>query len=1066
MQLAQASCSINNDPMHAKRRDKIAAWELMNLQVSVVKPDGTPAAGTLKVKNVSEKLFYGDDNLPEEREFRFDGTSAAPVSIPVYVGHEYDLTTSFDVVGGPAIQSTIKALPHDKGKKMIYDPYTETVTQDLPEGETGGEIVFVTDQPQTPYNLRAATLPDVFTLTWDWVPPSADYQLQYFKVYRGSEEIGTVTQQQMDNIPRVLVENACYLYKVAAVDVNGVQTELSPGIQVLPVFTEEEQRYFTWKSKYFGAAPMLANQDPDQDGLTNWEEFLLGSNPTVAPTEDPKAGLTNIVPGLHVKYYDGKFAVLPDFSKLTSFKQEVLQNFSFSTYSTILNSGASDYIGMVLEGYFDVPVSGKYRFYLTSSDGSRLFINGVEIINNDRTHSALEMRNSIFLNKGTNAIKIEYCDYTSIAVLALDWSGPEMERTDITSSVWYTDEDNAVFAEVLAWQKDRDLDGIRDVLEKQYGTDFNKADSDGDGINDGDEVFKYHTDPTKTDTDGDGVSDYEEINMSNSDALTPDMYLDTLESVQKIKGADYKSYVGSWRKVNNSYVHAQDRRGSISYEIDLPKAYIYRLRLNVQEYYPVTREANIQLYVDGAYVGKRLVSLNRTTAEDVFFYLPWLTAGKHDIKVYWDNYLSCSSLKINELEVQKIEGPDSNQNNIADWIDSSLNKTCTVTIPASSKVSPVFIEGKNGAYLNSTAITVNGKPSANANENSWKQPWSDGTTIQWLPVGTPETELTGLNTVSPQALHGAGDSWYANIPLYPHSSNGNGGGLTNINVSLQSGGKIISGNVVWSQTNVIQEDESTIKLRKGDSLLLNAFPTGASGGQYQITCNEQTYTGDINSPKVIAFNDSGTFTVNAQYTAADNSTSSGSITVKVIDYAFHDAEPACWVARPRSWDIPKYGEDVAIEFDSRFDYVEKSSVVLANDKRYELTIDENKDRYVVARLGKDGPVVASKRVRGFEIISSNKTYVRQVEEYEDGTKLYEMLVVGTPVTPSVQLKLNIFVAGVLFDDGTTQKIINASDFDQTGQTRVYFIYPPETKTSVCHTLRAYQDNKYIGVRYE
>ena len=38
-------------------------------------------------------------------------------------------------------------------------------------------------------------------------------------------------------------------------------------------------------------------------------------------------------------------------------------------------------------------------------------------------------------------------------------------------------------------------------------TDPMKADSDGDGLNDYDEVITYHTDPLKADSDGDGLSD-------------------------------------------------------------------------------------------------------------------------------------------------------------------------------------------------------------------------------------------------------------------------------------------------------------------------------------------------------------------------------------------------------------------------------------------------------------------------------------------------------------------------------------------------------------------------------
>ncbi|MCX6780146.1 MAG: hypothetical protein NT034_03135 [Candidatus Magasanikbacteria bacterium] len=58
---------------------------------------------------------------------------------------------------------------------------------------------------------------------------------------------------------------------------------------------------------------------------------------------------------------------------------------------------------------------------------------------------------------------------------------------------------------------DSDHDGLDDVREKQLGTNPNKADSDGDGLSDGDEVIIWKTNPLKADTDGDGYSDGSEV---------------------------------------------------------------------------------------------------------------------------------------------------------------------------------------------------------------------------------------------------------------------------------------------------------------------------------------------------------------------------------------------------------------------------------------------------------------------------------------------------------------------------------------------------------------------------
>jgi serine/threonine protein kinase len=58
---------------------------------------------------------------------------------------------------------------------------------------------------------------------------------------------------------------------------------------------------------------------------------------------------------------------------------------------------------------------------------------------------------------------------------------------------------------------DADNDGLPNVEEVNLGTDPNKADTDGDGLNDGDEVKKYGTNPLDIDTDHDGVNDGTEV---------------------------------------------------------------------------------------------------------------------------------------------------------------------------------------------------------------------------------------------------------------------------------------------------------------------------------------------------------------------------------------------------------------------------------------------------------------------------------------------------------------------------------------------------------------------------
>ena len=48
------------------------------------------------------------------------------------------------------------------------------------------------------------------------------------------------------------------------------------------------------------------------------------------------------------------------------------------------------------------------------------------------------------------------------------------------------------------------------------------ADTDGDGLKDGEEVTKYKTDPLKADTDADGLKDGEEVTRYSTDSSSID----------------------------------------------------------------------------------------------------------------------------------------------------------------------------------------------------------------------------------------------------------------------------------------------------------------------------------------------------------------------------------------------------------------------------------------------------------------------------------------------------------------------------------------------------------------
>lgn len=99
-----------------------------------------------------------------------------------------------------------------------------------------------------------------------------------------------------------------------------------------------------------------------------------------------------------------------------------------------------------------------------------------------------------------------------------------------------TDGDEIFYKATYPLNPDSDDDGLRDGDEvNTYGTKPTVKDTDGDGLTDYEEVMTTKTDPLKVDTDGDGLTDYEEVITTKTDPLKVDTDGDGLRDSDEIK---------------------------------------------------------------------------------------------------------------------------------------------------------------------------------------------------------------------------------------------------------------------------------------------------------------------------------------------------------------------------------------------------------------------------------------------------------------------------------------------------------------------------------------------------
>ena len=83
-------------------------------------------------------------------------------------------------------------------------------------------------------------------------------------------------------------------------------------------------------------------------------------------------GATNFVNGLNYACYEAHGEILPDFKTLTPLKTGNVSNFDLAVMLGVMSR--NEHVGLQFSGYLQVPRDGLYTFYLTSDDGSQLFI--------------------------------------------------------------------------------------------------------------------------------------------------------------------------------------------------------------------------------------------------------------------------------------------------------------------------------------------------------------------------------------------------------------------------------------------------------------------------------------------------------------------------------------------------------------------------------------------------------------------------------------------------------------------------------------------------------------------
>ena len=174
------------------------------------------------------------------------------------------------------------------------------------------------------------------------------------------------------------------------------------------------------RTRVKGLVLMYADAPP-ASGTLYLDNLALGTPNAYAGLRNPDKFI-NTAAGLDYAYYEGAWNLLPDFNALTPAETGTVANFDLSP------KNRTDNYAFRYTGYVQVPADGRYTFYTSSDDGSKLYIGDQEVVNNDGLHGMVEKSGTIALKAGLHAITVSFFEQGGGEGLEVRYAGPNLGK--------------------------------------------------------------------------------------------------------------------------------------------------------------------------------------------------------------------------------------------------------------------------------------------------------------------------------------------------------------------------------------------------------------------------------------------------------------------------------------------------------------------------------------------------------------------------------------------------------------------------------------------------------------
>lgn len=194
--------------------------------------------------------------------------------------------------------------------------------------------------------------------------------------------------------------------------------ELTRGARIIELY-EDQFKFDTWISTPSGRE--AAYYYPS--GLNSDEEQSMAY--LSATGTSPKKQ------GVAYTYYEGKCKRVADIAACNKVKEGVMKNFS------VEEAAVPDHFAYDFRTLVKIPERGVYRFYTFSDDGSKLYIDGKLIVDNDGGHSGRRAEGKVALEAGYHELHLLYFEDYMGQELEVGYSGRNVLETVLPDTMLF-----------------------------------------------------------------------------------------------------------------------------------------------------------------------------------------------------------------------------------------------------------------------------------------------------------------------------------------------------------------------------------------------------------------------------------------------------------------------------------------------------------------------------------------------------------------------------------------------------------------------------------------------------